>query len=163
MAAASLVGRIRRVAATGMPHRLSAWPGTTQSPGSRARPCGERTALTGHVEVNHVEKPQPPRRVAADLPNARFEHAGGYKTASNLATYDARYYEARWLTGWLAGRTSRSGVAGYVAGFPVPEVVQGINAFALGMRAANAKATVRVVWLDTWFDPAKERDAAQTL
>ena len=105
----------------------------------------------------------PALRVAAEFPQATFEHAGGYKSAPNLATYDARYYEARWLAGWLAGRTSRSGVAGYVAGFPVPEVVQGINAFALGMRAANPKATVRVVWLNTWFDPAKERDAAQAL
>lgn len=106
---------------------------------------------------------EPALRVASEFPNARFQHAGGYKSAPNLATYDARYYEARWLAGWLAGRASRSGVAGYVAGFPVPEVVQGINAFALGMRAANPKATVRVVWLDTWFDPARERDAAQTL
>jgi basic membrane protein A len=106
---------------------------------------------------------EPALRVAADFPNARFEHAGGYKIAPNLATYDARYYEARWLAGWLAGRTSASGVAGYVAGFPVPEVVQGINAFAVGMRAANPKATVRVVWLDTWFDPGKERAAAQAL
>ncbi|MDQ6628241.1 MAG: BMP family ABC transporter substrate-binding protein [Pseudomonadota bacterium] len=105
----------------------------------------------------------PALRVAAEFPLATFEHAGGYKSAPNLATYDARYYEARWLAGWLAGRTSRSGVAGYVAGFPVPEVVQGINAFTLGMRAANPKATVRVVWLNTWFDPAKERDAAQAL
>ncbi|MGZ8260818.1 MAG: BMP family ABC transporter substrate-binding protein [Caldimonas sp.] len=105
----------------------------------------------------------PALRVAAEFPDARFEHAGGYKTAANLATYDARYYEARWLAGWLAGRTSRRGVAGYVAAFPVPEVVQGINAFALGMRAANPRATVRVVWLDTWFDPAKERAAAQAL
>ena len=102
---------------------------------------------------------EPALRVAADFPQVRFEHAGGYKTAPNLATYDARYYEAR----WLAGKTSRSGVAGYVAAFPVPEVVQGINAFTLGMRAANPKATVRVVWLNTWFDPAKERDAAQAL
>src|SRR5580765_1372772 len=106
---------------------------------------------------------EPALRVAADFPGARFEHAGGYKSAPNLATYDARYYEARWLAGWLAGRTSKSGVAGYVAGFPVPEVVQGINAFALGMRAANPKAIVRVVWLNTWFDPVKERDAAQSL
>jgi simple sugar transport system substrate-binding protein len=105
----------------------------------------------------------PALRVAADFPTVAFEHAGGYKGAPNLATYDARYYEARWLAGWLAGKTSRSGVAGYVAGFPVPEVVQGINAFALGMRAADPKATVRVLWLDTWFDPAKERDAAQAL
>ena len=106
---------------------------------------------------------EPALRVAAEFPQVRFEHAGGYKTAPNLATYDARYYEARWLAGWLAGRTSRSGVAGYVAGFPVPEVVQGINAFTLGMRAANPKATVHVVWLNTWFDPAQERDAAQAL
>ena len=105
----------------------------------------------------------PALRVAADFPAVRFEHAGGYKSAPNLATYDARYYEARWLAGWLAGRTSASGIGGYVAGMPVPEVVQGIDAFALGMRAANPKATVRVIWLDTWFDPAKERAAAQTL
>ncbi len=105
----------------------------------------------------------PALRVAAEFPQVRFEHAGGYKVAPNLATYDARYYEARWLAGWLAGRASKSGVAGYVAGFPVPEVVQGINAFTLGMRAADPKATVRVVWLNTWFDPSKERDAAQAL
>ncbi|MDQ2928317.1 MAG: BMP family ABC transporter substrate-binding protein [Pseudomonadota bacterium] len=105
----------------------------------------------------------PALRVAADFPAVKFEHAGGYKTAANLATYDARYYEARWLAGYLAGQTSRSGVSGYVAGFPVPEVVQGINAFTLGMRAANPKARVRVLWLNTWFDPAKEREAAQSL
>jgi len=105
----------------------------------------------------------PALRVAADFPGVRFEHAGGYKSAPNLATYDARYYEARWLAGWLAGRTSASGIAGYVAGMPVPEVVQGINAFGLGMRAANPKAIVRVVWLNTWFDPVKERDAARSL
>ena len=72
----------------------------------------------------------------------KFEHAGGYKTAANLNTYNARFYEGRWLAGWLAGKSSKSGVAGYVAGFPVPEVVQGINAFALGMQAANPKAMV---------------------
>jgi basic membrane protein A len=106
---------------------------------------------------------EPALRVAAEFPNVKFEHAGGYKTAPNLNTYNARYYEARWLAGWLAGKTSRSGVAGYVAGFPVPEVVQGINAFALGMRAAHPKAEVRVLWLNTWFDPAREREAAQSL
>ena len=102
-------------------------------------------------------------RVAAEHPGVRFEHAGGYRTAANLNTYNARYYEARWLAGWLAGRRSASGVAGYVAGFAVPEVVQGINAFALGMRAANPKAEVKVVWLNAWFDPAREREAALTL
>ena len=106
---------------------------------------------------------EPALRVAADYPDVRFEHAGGYKTAPNLNTYNARYYEARYLAGWLAGKSSRSGVAGYVAGFPIPEVVQGINAFTLGMRAANPKAQVRVLWLNTWFDPAREREAALTL
>ncbi len=106
---------------------------------------------------------EPALRVAADFPNLKVEHAGGYKTAANLNTYNARYYEARYLAGLLAGKTSKSGIAGYVAGFPVPEVVQGINAFTLGMREANPKAEVRVLWLNTWFDPAREREAAQTL
>ncbi|MEK8050443.1 BMP family ABC transporter substrate-binding protein [Ideonella sp. DXS22W] len=106
---------------------------------------------------------EPALRVAADFPAVKFEHAGGYKTAANLNTYNARWYEGRWLAGWLAGKQSKSGVAGYVAGFPVPEVVQGINAFTLGMRAANPKAEVKVVWLNTWFDPAREREAALTL
>ncbi len=106
---------------------------------------------------------EPALRVAADFPQVRFEHAGGYKTAPNLSTYNARFYEGRWLAGWLAGKSSASGVAGYVAGFPVPEVVQGINAFTQGMRSANPRATVRVLWLNTWFDPPKEREAALTL
>jgi simple sugar transport system substrate-binding protein len=106
---------------------------------------------------------EPALRVAAEFPQVKFEHAGGFKTAANLNTYNARYYEARYLAGWLAGKTSQSGIAGYVAGFPVPEVVQGINAFAIGMREANPKAQVRVLWLNAWFDPAREREAAQTL
>ena len=106
---------------------------------------------------------EPALRVAADHPDVKFEHAGGYKTAANLNTYNARFYEGRWLAGWLAGKSSQTGVAGYVAGFPVPEVVQGINAFTLGMQAANPKATVRVLWLNTWFDPPKEREAALAL
>lgn len=106
---------------------------------------------------------EPALRVAADHPDVVFEHAGGFKTAKNLNTYNARFYEARYLAGLLAGKTSRSGIAGYVAGFPVPEVIQGINAFALGMRAANPKAQVKVVWLNTWFDPPREREAATSL
>lgn len=106
---------------------------------------------------------EPALRVAADHVGVKFEHAGGYKTAPNLNTYNARFYEGRWLAGWLAGKSSQTGVAGYVAGFAVPEVVQGINAFTLGMQAANPKATVRVLWLNTWFDPPKEREAALAL
>ncbi len=106
---------------------------------------------------------EPALRVAADHREVAFLHAGGYKLAPNLATYDARYYEARWLAGYAAGATSKAGIAGYVAGFPVPEVVQGLNAFTLGMRAARPGAEVRVLWLNTWFDPALERAAAQSL
>ena len=106
---------------------------------------------------------EPALRVAAEFPAVKFEHAGGYKTAPNLNTYNARYYEARFLAGLLAGKTSTTGVAGYVAGFPVPEVIQGINAFTLGMRQVNPQAQVKVLWLNTWFDPAREREAAQTL
>lgn len=106
---------------------------------------------------------EPALRVAADFPQVKFEHAGGYKTAPNLNTYNARFYEGRWLAGWLAGKASKSGIVGYVAGFPVPEVVQGINAFTQGLRAANPKGVVRVLWLNTWFDPPKEREAALSL
>jgi len=106
---------------------------------------------------------EPALRVAAEFPGVAFEQTGGYKTAANVNTYNARYYEGRYLAGLLAGKVTRSGVTGYVAGFPVPEVIQGINAFALGLRAANPQAIVKVIWLDTWFDPARERDAALTL
>jgi basic membrane protein A and related proteins len=106
---------------------------------------------------------EPALRVAAEFPGVKFEHAGGYKTAANLNTYNARYYEARYLAGLLAGKSSKTGVAGYVAGFAVPEVIQGINAFTLGMRQVNPQAQVKVLWLNTWFDPAREREAAQTL
>ena len=106
---------------------------------------------------------EPALRVGAEFPAVAFEQTGGYKTSANVNTYNARYYEARYLAGLLAGRMSASGVAGYVAGFAVPEVIQGINAFTLGMRAVNPKASVKVVWLDAWFDPARERDAANAL
>lgn len=106
---------------------------------------------------------EPAVRVARDFPDVKFESITGYKRAANVATANARYYEGRYLSGIAAARMSRSGVAGYVAGFPIPEVLQGINAFTLGMRSINPSAQVKVVWLDTWFDPARERDAAMTL
>lgn len=106
---------------------------------------------------------EPALRVGAEAPATRIEVAGGFKTAANVGGYNGRFYEGRYLAGVLAGRASKSGVAGYVAGFPVPEVVQGINAFTLGMRSVNPKAQVRVVWLNTWFDPAREREAAIAL
>ncbi|MBS3997143.1 MAG: BMP family ABC transporter substrate-binding protein [Hydrogenophaga sp.] len=104
---------------------------------------------------------EPTLKVAKEFPGVRFESITGYKTAANVATANARYYEGRYLAGVAAGRMATQ--AGYVAGFPIPEVIQGINAFTLGMRSVNPAATVRVVWLGEWFNPPRERDAAMTL
>ncbi len=102
-------------------------------------------------------------KVARDFPDVKFESITGYKQADNVATANARYYEGRYLAGIAAARMSTTGVAGYVAGFPIPEVLQGINAFTLGMRSVRPKAVVRVVWLDSWFDAPREREAAMAL
>jgi len=106
---------------------------------------------------------EPTLKVAQEFPDVRFESITGYKTAPNVAVANARYYEGRYLAGIAAGRMTTSHVAGYVAGFAIPEVLQGINAFTLGMRSVDPKAEVKVVWLNTWFDPSRERDAAMTL
>ncbi len=106
---------------------------------------------------------EPTMKVAADFLDVKFESITGYKNAPNVATANARYYEGRFLAGIAAGRMSKSGIAGYVASFPIPEVIQGINAFTLGMRSVNPNAQVKLIWLDTWFDPAREREAAMTL
>ncbi|TFY98945.1 BMP family ABC transporter substrate-binding protein [Ramlibacter humi] len=106
---------------------------------------------------------EPTLKVARDFPNVKFESITGYKRAPNVATANARYYEGRYLAGVAAGRLTKTHVAGYVAGFPIPEVLQGINAFTLGMRSVDPKAQVKVVWLNAWFDPPREREAAMTL
>jgi basic membrane protein A and related proteins len=106
---------------------------------------------------------EPTLKVAKEFPKVRFESITGYKRADNVATANARYYEGRYLAGIAAGRSTQTNVLGYVAGFPIPEVLQGINAFALGARSVNPQATVKVVWLSAWFDPPKEREAALSL
>ncbi|MEI6550784.1 MAG: BMP family ABC transporter substrate-binding protein [Betaproteobacteria bacterium] len=106
---------------------------------------------------------EPTLKVAKEFPNVKFESITGYKTDVNVSVANARYYEGRYLAGVAAGRMTQSNVAGYVAGFPIPEVLQGLNAFTLGMRSVNPKAQVKVIWLNTWFDPVKERDAAFAL
>ncbi len=122
-------------------------------------------AATGHqiIFTPSFGYMEPTLKVAQDYPNVKFESITGYKTAANVAAANARYYEGRYLAGIAVGRMSKTGVAGYVAGFPIPEVLQGINAFTLGMRSVNPKATVKVVWLNVWFDPPRERDAAMVL
>jgi basic membrane protein A len=122
-------------------------------------------AATGHklIFTPSFGYMEPTLKVAKEFPDVKFESITGYKTAPNVATANARYYQGRYLAGIAAGRVTTSNVAGYVAGFPIPEVLQGINAFTLGMRSVAPKAVVKVIWLNTWFDPAKERDAAMTL
>ena len=105
----------------------------------------------------------PMLEVSAKYPNVCFEHATGYKTSTNMGTYFGAAEEARYLSGIAAGAASKSGKLGYVAAFPIPEVVRGLNAFTLGARSVNPKATVQVAWTSTWFDPAKEKEAAQSL
>lgn len=105
----------------------------------------------------------PTLKVAKQFPDVKFVHLTGYKTTPNVATLNARFYEGRYLAGVLAGKMTKTNVAGYVGAFPIPEVLQGINAFTRGMRSVNPKAEVRVIWVNSWYDPGKERDAAITL
>jgi len=99
-------------------------------------------------------------KVAQLFPKTTFMHATGYKTGPNMGTYDIHTYEGAYLLGIIAGKTSKSGKLGVVASFPIPEVVRNIDAFTLGARSVNPKATTQVVWVNSWFDPGKERDAA---
>lgn len=105
----------------------------------------------------------PTIKVAKQFPAVRFEHATGYKRADNVSTYMARFYEGRYVAGTMAGRVSKSNIIGYVASFPIPEVVRGINATTLAARKVNPDIEVKVVWINSWFDPGKERDAAKVL
>lgn len=101
--------------------------------------------------------------VAKKYPDIVFMHCSGYKTADNVGTYFGRIYQARYLTGVVAGKMTKSNSIGYVAAHPIPEVVRGINAFTLGVRSVNPDAKVKVVWTNTWYDPAAEKEAGKTL
>ena len=105
----------------------------------------------------------PTLTVAADFPDTTFVHISGYKTAANVGTAFGKIEEPRYVSGQIAAAMSPTGKLGYVAAFPIPEVIRGINAFTLGVRKVNPAATVQVVWTSTWFDPAKERQAAEAL
>lgn len=102
-------------------------------------------------------------KVASEFPDVKFEHCSGFKTAPNANTYFGRMYQARYLTGLVAGSMTKSNQIGYVAAMQIPECIRGINAFTLGVRAVNPKAEVRVVWTNTWYDPVLEKDAAVSL
>jgi simple sugar transport system substrate-binding protein len=102
-------------------------------------------------------------RVAKQFPHVKFEQATGYKTAPNVAEYNIRWYEARAVCGTIAGHVSKTGVCGYVASFPIPEVVMGVNAFTIAAQKINPQFKVRMIFVNSWFDPGKEADAAKSL
>ena len=102
-------------------------------------------------------------KTAKDYPDIVFEHATGYKKAANFATYDVRTYQSAYLAGLVSGYTTKTNTLGFVGSVPVPEVVRKINAFTMGARSVNPNVKVKVVWINAWFDPGKEKQAAETL
>jgi len=105
----------------------------------------------------------PTLKVAKKYPNVHFEHATGFKRDKNMAIYNGRFYEGRYIQGIIAGKMSKAGVLGYIASFPIPEVIMGINATMLGAQTVNPNIKVKIIWANTWFDPGKEADAAKAL
>ena len=106
---------------------------------------------------------EPMLKVAADFPDVKFEHATGYKTAPNMRTYDSRTYEGAYMAGVIAGSMTKSNTLGVVASVPIPEVLRNINSFTLGAQSVNPKIKTKVVWVNAWFDPPKETEAATSL
>lgn len=105
----------------------------------------------------------PTVKVAKRFPNVKFEHATGFKRDANLATYNIRFYEGRYVAGIAVGKMTKSNIIGYIGSFPIPEVVMGINAAYLGAKSVNPNVKFKVVWVSSWFDPGKEADAAKAL
>ena len=100
-------------------------------------------------------------RVAKEFPQIKFEHITGFKRAPNVSTGSIRFYEGRYVEGVVAGLMTKSNKIGYIAAFPIPEVIRGINSFARGLRSVNPKASIAVIWVNSWYDPVKEADAAK--
>ncbi len=106
---------------------------------------------------------EPTLKVAKKYPNVHFEHATGYKRDKNVSTYSGRFYQGRYIQGIIAGKVSKTGVLGYIGSFPIPEVISGINATMLAAQTINPNIKVKIIWVNTWFDPGKEADAAKAL
>jgi basic membrane protein A and related proteins len=102
-------------------------------------------------------------KVANKYPDVLFEHATGFKRAKNVATYSARFYEGRYIQGQIAAKMTKSNIIGYIVSFPIPEVISGINATMLGAQSVNPNVKFKIIWVNSWFDPGKEADAAKTL
>ncbi|AWZ19356.1 bmp family protein [Roseovarius sp. TM1035] len=106
---------------------------------------------------------EPTLAVAEKFPNVKFEHATGYKTLPNVSTYSARFYEGRAVQGHIAGKMTKSNIVGYIASYPIPEVIRGINSAYIHAKKVNPDVEFKIIWAYTWFDPAKEADAATAL
>jgi simple sugar transport system substrate-binding protein len=106
---------------------------------------------------------EPTLKVAKTFPDVFFEHATGYKTAPNLAVYQARFYEGAYLLGVMAGKMAKTDTIGFVGSYPIPEVIRNIDAYTLGARSVNPRITTKVIWVNSWYDPGKEKQAAETL
>jgi basic membrane protein A len=106
---------------------------------------------------------EPTLKVAKKYPKIHFEHATGYKRAENMSTYSGRFYEGRYIQGQIAAKMSKAGVLGYIGSFPIPEVISGINATMIGAQTVNPNIKVKIIWVNSWFDPGKEADAAKAL
>ncbi len=105
----------------------------------------------------------PTLKVAAQFPDVKFEHATGYQRSDNVSTYSGRFYEGRTVLGHIAGHMTETNTIGYIASFPIPEVVRGINSAYLAAAKVNPDVEFKIVWVNTWFDPGKEADAANAL
>src|SRR5436190_10270618 len=133
--------------------------------GADAERAIEQLARTGHklIFTTSFGFMDATIKVAAKYPNVFFEHCTGFKRAANVSTYAARFYEGRYIQGQIAAQMSKSGVIGYIVSFPIPEVISGLNATIIGAQSINPNIKVKIVWVNSWFDPPKEADAAKAL
>ncbi|NKB50309.1 MAG: BMP family ABC transporter substrate-binding protein [Alphaproteobacteria bacterium] len=133
--------------------------------GADAQRVINQLATSGHdlIFTTSFGYMNPTLRVAKNHPKVRFEHATGFKRDKNVATYSGRFYEGRHVAGLIAGKMTKTNTIGYVASFPIPEVIRGINAVAIAARSVNPDVKIKVVWVSSWFDPGKEADAAKTM
>ena len=135
------------------------------SEGPDAERVIRQLAASGHglIFTTSFGYMDPTLKIAKMFPDVKFEHATGYKRSDNVSTYSGKFYEGRHVIGKIAGKMSKTGKIGYIASFPIPEVVRGINAATLAAQQVNPDIEVQVVWVNTWYDPGKEADAAKAL
>src|SRR6201996_1860639 len=133
--------------------------------GADAERSIEQLARTGHklIFTTSFGFMDPTLKVANKYPNVFFEHATGFKRAKNMSTYAGRFYEGRYIQGQIAARMSKTGIIGYIAAFPIPESISGINATMLGAQSVNPNVKFKIIWVNSWFDPPKEADAAKDM